>query len=1086
MLTLLLGRDWTANRKEILTRLSQDVAAKKENRILLVPELISHDTERRLAEAAGDTASRYAQVLSFTRLGRRVMDLVGSDGRECLDGSGRMVAMAAAARQLHSRLKVYAAVETKPEFLAQLLEAVDEFKRCCISPEDLMVASQQTVGSFSEKLSELALLLESYDALCSRGKRDPRDEMTWVLEQLEEIDFASRHVFYVDGFPDFTRQNMAILEHLILNSSDVTVSLTCDSLNSREMAFEEVSETAAQLMRFAQGHEIPVHIQLVPERADKLAFVRQKLFQGKIQYQPGLEECLRVIRAGSVYQECQTAAQQIMKGVQEGHRYRDFAVVCTDLASYTPTLRLVFGQCGIPLYLSGTEDVLQSGVISTVLLALDAALGGFERRDVLRYLRSSLSPLQQDDCDSVENYAAIWAVSGKRWTEDWTGNPRGLTADWSEKDRQELEQLNICRRRAVQPLVHLRDGFRAAQNLGQQVEALCGFLEEIDFCENLQKMADAMDKARDNRSAQILNQLWEILINALEQLHDVLGQTVWEEERFVRLLKLLLSQCDVGTIPPVLDAVSAGAVSAMRCQQQKHLIVLGADEGSLPGYGGAAGLLSDQERVELRSLGVPLTGGAMDSLQAEFAEIYGIFCGAEESITVVTSATQPSFVYSRLASMRGGEMQADTTLTAQLRNPLAAASLLAQYHHGEAAADLGIEKEYQMVSEGKNHSLGRVSGQQIRNLYGNKLYLSASQVDRQAECRLSYFLKYGLRAQERKEATVDPAEFGTFVHAVLEQTARDVMERGGFHQVSLEETLALADSHSEAYLKERFSDLDSRRMEYLFRRNLQELELVVKELWRELSQAAYAPAEFELRFGRDGKMPGVEIENSAMEAVLQGFVDRVDVWPRGESTYFRVVDYKTGKKDFDYCDVFNGVGLQMLLYLFALEKSGEGVMPGKRISAGVQYFPARAAYLTADGALTDEEAEKARIKEWKRSGLLLSDLESLQAMDASEKMDTLSCTVKKDGTISGDVATRSQMGMLQTYIMQWLGNMVEDIASGNIEPNPYTRGNSHDACAFCPYGAVCHKNTVTGRRNYQAMKPQLFWEEVEKEVKRHG
>ena len=152
----------------------------------------------------------------------------------------------------------------------------------------------------------------------------------------------------------------------------------------------------------------------------------------------------------------------------------------------------------------------------------------------------------------------------------------------------------------------------------------------------------------------------------------------------------------------------------------------------------------------------------------------------------------------------------------------------------------------------------------------------------------------------------------------------------------------------------------------------------------------------------------------------------------------------------------------------------------------MQYFPARAAYLTADGALTDEEAEKARIKEWKRSGLLLSDLESLQAMDASEKMDTLSCTVKKDGTISGDVATRSQMGMLQTYIMQWLGNMVEDIASGNIEPNPYTRGNSHDACAFCPYGAVCHKNTVTGRRNYQAMKPQLFWEEVEKEVKRHG
>ena len=28
-----------------------------------------------------------------------------------------------------------------------------------------------------------------------------------------------------------------------------------------------------------------------------------------------------------------------------------------------------------------------------------------------------------------------------------------------------------------------------------------------------------------------------------------------------------------------------------------------------------------------------------------------------------------------------------------------------------------------------------------------------------------------------------------------------------------------------------------------------------------------------------------------------------------------MMDYKTGRKDFDYCDVFNGVGLQLLLYL---------------------------------------------------------------------------------------------------------------------------------------------------------------------------
>ena len=177
MLTLLIGTDWTANRREILRRISEDVRHKKPGRILMVPELISHDTERRLCAAAGDTASRYAEVLSFTRLARRVSESVGSAAMDCLDKGGRVVAMAAAARQLSSRLKAYAAVETKPEFLTGIIDAVDEFKRCCITSETLMNASRQLEGGFAQKLEELALLMEGYDALCARGKRDPRDQM---------------------------------------------------------------------------------------------------------------------------------------------------------------------------------------------------------------------------------------------------------------------------------------------------------------------------------------------------------------------------------------------------------------------------------------------------------------------------------------------------------------------------------------------------------------------------------------------------------------------------------------------------------------------------------------------------------------------------------------------------------------------------------------------------------------------------------------------------------------------------------------------------------------------------------------------
>lgn len=58
MLRLILGRDWCANREEILRRIGDDIRNRKEGRILMVPELISHEMERQLCEYGGDTASR--------------------------------------------------------------------------------------------------------------------------------------------------------------------------------------------------------------------------------------------------------------------------------------------------------------------------------------------------------------------------------------------------------------------------------------------------------------------------------------------------------------------------------------------------------------------------------------------------------------------------------------------------------------------------------------------------------------------------------------------------------------------------------------------------------------------------------------------------------------------------------------------------------------------------------------------------------------------------------------------------------------------------------------------------------------------
>ena len=1085
MLKLILGADWTANRKWMLEAISSDVHSKKPNRVLMVPELISHDTERRLCGAAGATASRYAEVLSFSRLARRVADAAGHGAMSCLDEGGRVVAMAAAINQIQSRLKSFAAVGRQPEFIFDLLAIVDEFKRCCVDSGALMEASGKASGVLAQKLEELALIAESYDSICSRGKKDPMDQMTWLLEELECSDYAASHVFYIDGFPDFTRQHMAILEHLVCTSPEVVVSLNCDALDSTDPAFEAPADTAKELLRIARAKGVQYQILQVEPEIGRAGSVARKLFQGDLCCQHSLS--LTASRFDSVFNECEAVAEHILETVRAGCRFRDISVVCGDMGAYRSAVNMVFKRCGIPVYVSGTESILDKPVIATVLSALDAALGGFEQREVLRYLKTALSPLELRECDLIENYVLLWGISGNKWTQQWTKHPGGLVDEWTQEDRNLLQQLNDIRTKAIDPLLALRNRFRDAKNVGQQILGLYDYLEQIRLAKHLQDLAQELDAAAEHQNAQVLNQLWEILVNALEQMYDLLGCSMLDDDVFCRLLRILLSKYDAGTIPTVLDSVTVGPVNAMRCQECKHLYVLGALEGALPGYGSASGILTDQDRSVLRRLGLPLNGGAADHLRTEFSEIYGVFCGAEESIHISFPAGQPSYLYLRLMKLAGDEQQPDQLLGAAVANQKSAAAYLLQHNAKETAGELELSAPYEQLDKIRTYAHGHLSRENVEALYGKHLKLSASQIDRHANCAMSYFLQYGLRARERKPATVDPAEFGTFVHDVLEKTGRQIVDLGGFQTVGKEETLQIAREYAQAYIKTHFADLDSERIAYLFRRNGRELELIVEELWRELHESSFAPVMFELSFGgKDAAYPAIDIRGRDMDAKVRGFVDRVDVWKDGEQTYYRVVDYKTGAKSFDYCDVVNGIGLQMLLYLFALEDVDSVMLGNGAVPAGVQYFPARAPVVSVDSVMDEQAAAQERDSHWKRSGLLLKDETVLQAMEPGDKPNRMPYKRRKDGAISGDLADASQLRMLKRYIFSYLESMVDDISSGNVTANPYTRDAKKSACRYCPYGEVCHKSDVPGRRVYQAINADRFWEDVSGEVKKRG
>ena len=122
----------------------------------------------------------------------------------------------------------------------------------------------------------------------------------------------------------------------------------------------------------------------------------------------------------------------------------------------------------------------------------------------------------------------MWGIHGQKWLQDWEYHPEGLGVAWEDRHLQHLQRLNEARLSVMDPLAHLRDGFRNAGKVQEQVLCIYRFLDEIHLEQRLDLLARELDASGENQSAQVLNQLWEILLSALEQLYDVLGETQWD------------------------------------------------------------------------------------------------------------------------------------------------------------------------------------------------------------------------------------------------------------------------------------------------------------------------------------------------------------------------------------------------------------------------------------------------------------------------------------------------------------------------------------------------------------------------------
>ena len=1067
----IIGKARSGKTARIIKEIKETVQKGQGRALLLVPEQFSHEAERELCDACGDRLSLYAEVMSFSGFARWSRSVHGGSARNWMDNGGKILCMAVALHELKPVLRLYGDAAENPDLQAAMVRELDTLRAADVGSAGLRALSQEVEGELSGKLSELAGILEAYELVMERSGATAEDPLRLLAEQIEEYGLSEFDRVYVDGFLDFTGLEFRVLSALLRRGTDLTVclpgrekALADEHLLISQITREKLVQAAAEL-----GQPVETETAETEDGGyDTLAYFTEHMFDYAAE--PAEPEPGRILlqRSDTPVTECEAAAAEILHAVRdEGLRWRDLAVAVRGFGDYRGLLESTFRRYGVPLFVTRRDPLSERALPYWISCTYETVLGNWDVDDMTAYLRCGFSGLTEESCDALCSYLYRWQLSAPAWLRpgDWKQHPDGYGKPRNDETEAQLRELNRVRRQVAAPLLKLKAGIAEAETATEQAQALLAFLEAAKIRSLLQQKVRQLEAegALELRAEYL--QLWEIISTAIRQTVMILGSTPMDGMTYYRLLKAVMNSYDIGMIPISLDRVSAGDFDRMRRRNIRRLIVLGCNDGRLPPARGNGGLFTQDERDLLAGHGLSI-GGGEGELWREYALMYHTLSLPDEKLVLSCPVTgfdgeamTPALVYVMAQKIFGLEPQ--MSVPARLRmNAAAPAMGLALTAGAPTAGEEAFAAEQWFLAHDPekllrlrnavNADRGRLSPEAVTALYGKRLRISPSRLEAFSSCCFNYYCKFGMKAELTEPAGFHPPEIGTFTHYVLEKTALRVKERGGFAAVTDEELREITREQISRYVDEELGGFDekSARFRWLFERLCTDVYRIVQDTADELRSSDFEPLSFELDVSKLHQQPHCG-EPGAVR--LTGIADRVDGFTDEEGLHLRVVDYKTGHKQFQLSDVLYGRNLQMLLYLFSVCDNAAELYGSPAKPAGIEYLPAREGMLSFKHQPDSAEEANERKKEKRRSGLVLSDAAVLEAWEhGKEKKYMPQKTRTKDPCV-----TWEQLGVLRRQAESCLKEMAETVASGRIEANPIWQSESENACRTCPYQTIC-------------------------------
>lgn len=1066
---------------------------------LIVPRRFTFETDSGILDILGAKDACAVEVLSFFRLAQSVLKTQRGIKNPPLSDGANVILMSDALSALKDRLTFFRKHLSNTAFIVKMLQEIKMYKRCLVSAQDLRrAAAAMTDSLLKEKTEETALIYETYDALVAASYYDENDLLKIVYDIMLQSDFFFGKTVAIDGFSTFSAQEIKIIKLMLRRCEDVYVTLCTDNGMDTDPSspFASVNSSYRKLMSAfnESGCQDAETILVTDEKngfktynAPELRALESSVYRPNFTPYDGDASAVTLFFSPSVKQECDYAASRIKRMLREGlYRCRDIAVVFRDEKIYQKELRNSLKKYGVPVFEDKRQPIENEPIIVFVRALLELCSSSFKTEKIMSLLKTYLYSINAEEVAVIENYAVMWNIDGDEWKRAWSDNPDGFGVEMDDEKSERLLELNELRSRIVTPLIRLSNELegQSAENI---IRSLYNFLIEEGINENLKQYAIALEASGNFELAREQQQVWDILMEVLDEIAKTAGQRVLDVKRIKEIFDLVVLNKTLGKLPDGFDEVSICTPDRIVNITQSVVFVLGVNEGVFPKTGEEKGVFTSREREKLNDVLGSFDESEKQASMDERFLVYNSLCAARERLFISWSVSNvngeknsESEIVSMVKNILPRVKTVNTTLVPieeKLESEKAAFEIMAQSWNEdtEQANTLKAYFSDKAEYEGKLEAIeraGRRNDFSIKNkntakeLFGKNMVLSATTYEEYEKCPFKYFCKYAVKAKERKQAKLDPSLGGSLVHYVLEKVLSKFKNRGikaEDREGLLKEAESVLNEYIERYMGGTRDKSD--RFMYLYRRTYKVLVSLIDRLIFEFDDSDFVPADFELKisYDKDSVRP-YRITFSDGYADFIGSVDRVDVMSLNGKNYLRVVDYKTGTKDFSLSDVIDGIGAQMLIYLKCICQNAKGIYGENIVPAGVLYFPARLDPFSAERGATGEEMKLKRLGAGKMQGMVLNDGDVISGMSRSMNGVVMPFGIDSKGNIKGNFISLDELKKLSDKIDSSVRQMCTELHSGNIPAYPAYGKNNTQTCEWCPYQSVCMAQEGVRRR----------------------